>query len=77
MDRVLLQMLSGDPPPPDGPLLGQRKAGHTERAASASPATEMCRDLWEKHLVEQCFISVYKAMNSHSFAGLAQEGHCQ
>lgn len=29
------------------------------------------------HLVEGCFISVYKAMDSHSFAGLAQEGHCQ
>lgn len=27
--------------------------------------------------MEGCFISVYKAMNSHSFAGLAQEGHCQ
>lgn len=27
--------------------------------------------------MEGCFISVYKAMDSHSFAGLAQEGHCQ
>lgn len=39
---------------------------------SASPVAEVCRDLWEGG-----FISVYKAMNSHSFAGRAQEGHCQ
>jgi len=28
------------------------------------------------HLVEGCLASVYKAMNSQSFAGLAQEGRC-